>query len=84
MTAASVTRPLYRPLDSLMVRAPLLPACAFAASGAELDRWCADPEFVFAVAVAWADFYSRSGPKPAADALPQAQDRDIREERRAA
>ena len=41
---------------------------------------------VFAVAVAWADYYSRSGPKPAVDAHPQAQDRaaDMHNERRAA
>ena len=30
---------------------------------------------VFAVAVAWADYYSRSGPKPAVDARLQAKER---------
>ena len=42
---------------------------------------------VFAVALAWADYYSRSGPKPAVDARPPAKDRaaaDIHDERRAA
>ena len=41
---------------------------------------------VFAVAVAWADYYSRSGPKPAVDAHPRDQDRaaDMHDERRAA
>ena len=76
MTAASVTRPLYRPLDGLMVRAPLLPACAFAASGAELDRWCADPEFVFALAVASADMtVALDGPAGAAPAARAAAQR---------
>ena len=41
---------------------------------------------VFAVALAWADYYSRSGPKPAVEAHPLAQDRaaDMHDERRAA
>ena len=40
----------------------------------------------FAVALAWADHYSRSGPKPAIDVRPQAKDRaaDMHDERRAA
>ncbi|SDY55057.1 thiopeptide-type bacteriocin biosynthesis domain-containing protein [Modestobacter sp. DSM 44400] len=55
MTRSPATTPLYRPLDGVVVRAPLLPASVFAASGAELDRWVADPEFRFAVTVASAD-----------------------------
>jgi thiopeptide-type bacteriocin biosynthesis protein len=50
------TRPAYRALSGLVVRAPLLPAAAFADPG--LDRWWADESVLFAVSVASPDLHA--------------------------
>jgi thiopeptide-type bacteriocin biosynthesis protein len=75
MTRSPATAPLYRPMDGVVVRAPLLPASAFSAAGADLDRWVGDPEFRFAVTVASADLTAAldrpRGGAPAAQAALQ-------------
>ncbi|MEV6304525.1 lantibiotic dehydratase [Actinoplanes sp. NPDC051861] len=50
------TRPAYRALSGPVVRAPLLPASAFASLGdSDLDRWWADEDVAFAVSVSSPD-----------------------------